>query len=170
MSRRNRHMQIRTCAFCVLVLLVLGCSTTRLQKLLDQLSGNYEQMLLNKYKNADLVPAADKAERNEVLNDLLLLIDHHYYCTEAGLYSRKAFVDFGSDVVITGLAAAGALTGDAGPKSVLVALQGTRTSFDKDNSIFLSISRPREFHDETLPQEGAKTAHFCSMCGLSSVA
>jgi hypothetical protein len=23
----------------------------------------------------------------------------------------------------------------------------------------------REFHDETLPQEGAKMAHFCSMCG-----
>ena len=23
----------------------------------------------------------------------------------------------------------------------------------------------REYHDETLPQEGAKTAHFCSMCG-----
>src|SRR3954470_8849455 len=23
----------------------------------------------------------------------------------------------------------------------------------------------RQFHDETLPQEGAKTAHFCSMCG-----
>ena len=22
-----------------------------------------------------------------------------------------------------------------------------------------------EFHDETLPQEGAKQAHFCSMCG-----
>jgi phosphomethylpyrimidine synthase len=22
-----------------------------------------------------------------------------------------------------------------------------------------------EFHDEALPQEGAKTAHFCSMCG-----
>jgi phosphomethylpyrimidine synthase len=25
--------------------------------------------------------------------------------------------------------------------------------------------RPSPFHDETLPQEGAKTAHFCSMCG-----
>jgi phosphomethylpyrimidine synthase len=25
--------------------------------------------------------------------------------------------------------------------------------------------RPSQFHDETLPQEGAKTAHFCSMCG-----
>jgi phosphomethylpyrimidine synthase len=23
----------------------------------------------------------------------------------------------------------------------------------------------KEFHDETLPQEGAKVAHFCSMCG-----
>jgi phosphomethylpyrimidine synthase len=23
----------------------------------------------------------------------------------------------------------------------------------------------RELHDETLPQEGAKSAHFCSMCG-----
>ena len=23
----------------------------------------------------------------------------------------------------------------------------------------------REFHDETLPQEGAKSSHFCSMCG-----
>jgi phosphomethylpyrimidine synthase len=25
--------------------------------------------------------------------------------------------------------------------------------------------RAREFHDETLPHDGAKTAHFCSMCG-----
>ena len=23
----------------------------------------------------------------------------------------------------------------------------------------------REFHDETLPADAAKTAHFCSMCG-----
>ncbi|MEE9550078.1 MAG: hypothetical protein V3W08_06740, partial [Candidatus Binatia bacterium] len=23
----------------------------------------------------------------------------------------------------------------------------------------------REFHDETLPAQGAKLAHFCSMCG-----
>ncbi len=25
--------------------------------------------------------------------------------------------------------------------------------------------KAKEFHDETLPQEGAKDAHFCSMCG-----
>ena len=23
----------------------------------------------------------------------------------------------------------------------------------------------REFHDETLPKDGSKVAHFCSMCG-----
>ena len=28
-----------------------------------------------------------------------------------------------------------------------------------------SRTRRSEFHDETLPQEGAKLAHFCSMCG-----
>ena len=25
--------------------------------------------------------------------------------------------------------------------------------------------RQREFHDETLPKDSAKVAHFCSMCG-----
>jgi phosphomethylpyrimidine synthase len=27
------------------------------------------------------------------------------------------------------------------------------------------LSEAREFHDETLPKESAKVAHFCSMCG-----
>jgi phosphomethylpyrimidine synthase len=27
------------------------------------------------------------------------------------------------------------------------------------------VAAAREFHDQNLPQEGAKTAHFCSMCG-----
>ena len=35
---------------------------------------------------------------------------------------------------------------------------------DQFNS-HLDPETAREFHDETLPQEGAKTAHFCSMCG-----
>jgi len=32
------------------------------------------------------------------------------------------------------------------------------------------VPRPdntREFHDETLPRESGKVAHFCSMCGPS---
>ncbi|MBI4589458.1 MAG: phosphomethylpyrimidine synthase ThiC, partial [Candidatus Rokubacteria bacterium] len=29
----------------------------------------------------------------------------------------------------------------------------------------LDPDKAKQFHDETLPQEGAKLAHFCSMCG-----
>ncbi|PWJ41016.1 phosphomethylpyrimidine synthase ThiC [Sediminitomix flava] len=32
-------------------------------------------------------------------------------------------------------------------------------------NLSLDPDRAREFHDETLPAEGAKVAHFCSMCG-----
>lgn len=29
----------------------------------------------------------------------------------------------------------------------------------------LDPDKAREFHDETLPKDSAKVAHFCSMCG-----
>ena len=32
-------------------------------------------------------------------------------------------------------------------------------------NLSLDPEKAKEFHDETLPQEGAKQAHFCSMCG-----
>ncbi|CAB1274489.1 phosphomethylpyrimidine synthase ThiC [Candidatus Nitrosacidococcus tergens] len=32
-------------------------------------------------------------------------------------------------------------------------------------NVGLDPDRAREYHDETLPKESAKTAHFCSMCG-----
>ena len=32
-------------------------------------------------------------------------------------------------------------------------------------NLALDPDTAREFHDETLPQDGAKSAHFCSMCG-----
>ena len=32
-------------------------------------------------------------------------------------------------------------------------------------NLSLDPERAIEYHDETLPAEGAKTAHFCSMCG-----
>jgi len=32
-------------------------------------------------------------------------------------------------------------------------------------NVSLDPETAREFHDETLPQDGAKVAHFCSMCG-----
>lgn len=32
-------------------------------------------------------------------------------------------------------------------------------------NLSLDPDTAREFHDETLPADGAKVAHFCSMCG-----
>jgi phosphomethylpyrimidine synthase len=47
------------------------------------------------------------------------------------------------------------------------ALSKARFEFRWKDQFNLSLDpdRAREFHDETLPQDGAKTAHFCSMCG-----
>jgi phosphomethylpyrimidine synthase len=47
------------------------------------------------------------------------------------------------------------------------ALSKARFEFRWDDQFNLGLDpeTAREFHDETLPQEGAKLAHFCSMCG-----
>jgi len=47
------------------------------------------------------------------------------------------------------------------------ALSKARFEFRWEDQFNLSLDpdTARAFHDETLPQEGAKTAHFCSMCG-----
>ncbi|MDX2177882.1 MAG: phosphomethylpyrimidine synthase ThiC [Candidatus Sumerlaeia bacterium] len=47
------------------------------------------------------------------------------------------------------------------------ALSKARFEFRWEDQFNLSLDpdRARSFHDETLPAEGAKLAHFCSMCG-----
>ncbi len=47
------------------------------------------------------------------------------------------------------------------------AVSKARFEFRWEDQFNLSLDpdKAREFHDETLPQDGAKTAHFCSMCG-----
>jgi phosphomethylpyrimidine synthase len=47
------------------------------------------------------------------------------------------------------------------------ALSKARFEFRWEDQFNLSLdpAKAREFHDQTLPQEGAKLAHFCSMCG-----
>ncbi len=47
------------------------------------------------------------------------------------------------------------------------AVSKARFEFRWEDQFNLSLDpeRARAFHDETLPQEGAKVAHFCSMCG-----
>ena len=47
------------------------------------------------------------------------------------------------------------------------ALSRARFEFRWQDQFNLSLDpeTARSFHDETLPAEGAKSAHFCSMCG-----
>jgi phosphomethylpyrimidine synthase len=47
------------------------------------------------------------------------------------------------------------------------AISKARFEFRWEDQFNLSLDpeTAREYHDETLPAEGAKTAHFCSMCG-----
>jgi phosphomethylpyrimidine synthase len=47
------------------------------------------------------------------------------------------------------------------------ALSRARFAFRWEDQFNLSLDpvTARAYHDETLPADGAKTAHFCSMCG-----
>src|SRR5262249_17269116 len=47
------------------------------------------------------------------------------------------------------------------------ALSKARFEFRWQDQFNLSLdpTTARDFHDETLPADAAKTAHFCSMCG-----
>jgi phosphomethylpyrimidine synthase len=47
------------------------------------------------------------------------------------------------------------------------ALSKARFEFRWEDQFNLGLDpeKAKDFHDQTLPQEGAKLAHFCSMCG-----
>ncbi|MEM7311165.1 MAG: phosphomethylpyrimidine synthase ThiC [Planctomycetota bacterium] len=57
--------------------------------------------------------------------------------------------------------------GHAGAQARDDALSRARFEFRWEDQFNLSLDpeTARDFHDETLPAAGAKTAHFCSMCG-----
>jgi phosphomethylpyrimidine synthase len=49
--------------------------------------------------------------------------------------------------------------------AILLSISRRRFRWEDQFNLGLDPETAREFHDEALPQEGAKTAHFCSMCG-----
>ncbi len=63
--------------------------------------------------------------------------------------------------------AADVAKGHPGARAWDDALSRARFEFRWHDQFALSLDPPtaESFHDETLPAEGAKTAHFCSMCG-----
>ena len=57
--------------------------------------------------------------------------------------------------------------GHPGAQVVDDAMSKARFEFRWQDQFHLALDPERalQYHDATLPQEGAKTAHFCSMCG-----
>jgi phosphomethylpyrimidine synthase len=53
----------------------------------------------------------------------------------------------------------------ASPQGRRLLEQASQLRWEDQFNLSLDPETAREFHDETLPQEGAKTAHFCSICG-----
>src|SRR3546814_8919189 len=72
--------------------------------------------------------------------------------------------DWSSDVCSSDLDLA---KGQPGAQEWDDALSDARFEFRWEDQFNLALDpdTAREFHDETLPAEPAKTAHFCSMCG-----
>src|SRR6266851_8453438 len=52
-----------------------------------------------------------------------------------------------------------------GPRGRRMREQTNQFRWNDQFNLSLDPETAREFHDETLPMEGAKSAHFCSMCG-----
>lgn len=124
----------------ILSVSVTSCTNSGQPKALDVLYGRYEANRVAYYQSKmpekGPIKAETEASRNDVMNDLILMIDHNYGKIEASLYGHKSWADFAGSVLTTGLSTAGTLTGNAGNKTTLSALvtaiNSTKTSFDKD--------------------------------------
>jgi hypothetical protein len=104
-------------------------------------------------KLTTLIAAAehDKEQRNILLNDLILIVDLHYYSWEKRLYDKKAGFDLGSDAVLLGLGGATALSGTTELANILgqitTGITGLKASVDSDllqkNTIPAMVSKMR---------------------------
>ncbi len=82
------------------------------------------------------VEPTDAPTRNKVINQLVLVIDDHYFRYEYHRYTAKAWGTYVGDVVGIGLSTAGTLTGTESTKTLLsalvTALQGSSAALEKD--------------------------------------
>lgn len=140
--------------------LLAGCATQ--SKPLDTIYHSYESNRVARYRDpnsaAVINAAASARARNDLMNDLILMIDHNYGQIEKSLYGHKSWADFGGSVLATGLGTAGTLSSGEGIKTTLSALvtaiDSTKTSFNKDilqgQSIIAIIATMRKMRAEKL--------------------
>lgn len=120
----------------LLVALVAGCATTKPASF----SGReiYSQNLVAKYSNGTYPLAAytNKYFRNQLIDDLVLLINDNYSEYERSFYSNNAFANTASDLVVLGLSSAATVVGGEGVKTALAAtitgISGAKMSVSKE--------------------------------------
>ncbi len=146
---------------CSIPLLFVGCASQQ-PKALDTLYHAYETDRVAQYRDPNsaevLAAKTNPRSRNDLMNDMILMIDHSYGEIEKSLYGHKAWADFGGSVLATGLGTAGTLSGGEGIKTTLSALvtaiDSTKTSFNKDilqgQSIIAIIATMRKMRAEKL--------------------
>ncbi|MEA3187268.1 MAG: hypothetical protein QOD99_1098 [Chthoniobacter sp.] len=159
----NFLSKIQLSFLALLVLLLTGCAGGPGQpKPLATLYHSYESDRVARYRdpNSPAIAAASTSAgaRNDLMNDLILMIDHNYAEIEKRLYGNKSWADFGGSVLATGLGTAGTLSGDLVVKTTLSALvtaiDSTKVSFNKDvlqgQSIIAIIATMRKMRAEKL--------------------
>jgi len=119
----------------VLTLLLSGCATQESKVLLGVRNENLKR-LQDRFgtpgalqKEIDIAKTDNTGEsRNELLNDLILLVDLNYYHWEKLVYDKKAYADFGSAVTATTLSSISAISKVEDVKTVLSAISSGITS------------------------------------------
>jgi len=129
-------------AIASVVIIICGCASSSdsvpsraLNDFSNTYAGKVEAALKAKMSpNGDLV-VADAADRDLIINQLLLLIDYNYYQIEANAQRNKSLTDFAGSVISTGFGTAGAIAGGGTAQimsALIAALEATKTSVDKD--------------------------------------
>jgi hypothetical protein len=156
-SRGNHRKNLSSAVIAGLCLFVFGGCVTReadTLKMVDQ--ANAARLRASYGTQAQLESAiasaeVSGAERNKLLNDLILIVDLNYYEWEQRLFNKKAFFDLGTDATLLGLGGATALAGATGTANILgqitTGITGFKTSVDSDilqkNSIPSMVAKMR---------------------------
>ena len=125
--------------------------------------GETSEDLRSVFKNGGR--GADTFYRDRWTHDKEVRSTHGVNCT--GSCSWKVYVKDGIITYKIAAHAADLAKGHPGAQIRDNALSKARFEFRWDDqfNIGLDPDKAREFHDETLPKDSAKVAHFCSMCG-----
>ena len=126
----------------LITIVFTGCASNSSQnppQSLDDLYDTYSSTVITALKNriptSVSADASSPDDRNQIMNDLILLIDHRYYQIERNLYAHKSWADFTGSVVSAGLGTAGAIAGGNTAQimsALIAALESTKTAVNKD--------------------------------------